>query len=104
MKGDRDGQVKRLDALRKKNQGTPFCSHLKCTVLRSCCIISNCLSTEGSDKVTEELEEVKASCERQLDDMRRKLRTEKTNQVSQNLNHPTTLPPTRVKLPAYPQP
>ena len=48
MKTDRDGQVRRLEAFRKKQQ-------------------------EDRDKSLQEIEEIKADCERQLDDMRRKV-------------------------------
>ena len=48
MKADRDSQVRRLEALRKKNQ-------------------------DERDKSTQEIEEIKAECERQLDDFRRKV-------------------------------
>ena len=48
MRNDRDGQVRRLEALRKKQQ-------------------------EERDKATQEMDEVKADCERQLDEMRRKV-------------------------------
>lgn len=48
MRTDRDGQVRRLETMRKKAQ-------------------------EERDKSAQEMEEVKADCERQLDELRRKV-------------------------------
>ena len=50
MLTERDGQGRRLETLRKKQQ-------------------------EERDKATQEMDEVKAECERQLDELRRKVRS-----------------------------